>query len=117
MDDLEFRTAQHLRRLKAMGIPTTDHGLACITRDAGPWQRPEHDPGTLRQTCPCCGRDEYRGSFCTGCFIPTGANDWYQREVPASLAAHIFGRGGQNGPSCVGSPDSGKTTQRINRES
>ena len=72
---LAGRVDRYLRRLTAFEVATRGHGANCITRETGGWARPAHDPGNLRQTCPCCGRDEYRGSFCTGCGIPTGAND------------------------------------------
>jgi hypothetical protein len=105
---LADRTQRHLRRLTDLGIETKRHGAACITRATGGWARPAHDPGTLRQTCPCCGRDEYRGAFCSNCGIPTGAADWHrpkrseeQQAVTAAsplMRQKAAGRG-ENGPS------------------
>ena len=107
----EDRTARHLRRLAAMGISTRGHGEHCITRETGPWERPADDPGTLQQTCPCCGRVEYRGSFCSGCGIPTGAKDWHRPRLTAKQSAALakgsfrFVRPRRNGPSRVDEPE------------
>lgn len=104
---LTARTERHLRRLAELEISTRGHGAACITRETGGWAAPSKDPGNLRQTCPCCGRDEYRGSFCSGCGIPVGALDWHRPLMTAAQAA-VLARGQfrfvhprENGPSCV----------------
>lgn len=86
---LADRTARHLRHLGDLGVSTRGHGSHCITRETGGWAPPAHDPGNLRQTCPCCGRDEYRGSFCSGCGIPTGAGDWHRPLMTARQAAAL----------------------------
>lgn len=103
---LADRTERHLRRLGELEVSTRGHGAACITRATGGWA-PAKDPGNLRQTCPCCGRDEYRGSFCSGCGIPTGTSDWHRPLMTAAQAAALargqsrFVRPRENGPSCV----------------
>lgn len=91
---LADRTDRHLRRLVELDISLRGHGSHCITRETGGWAAPAHDPGNLRQTCRCCGRDEYRGSFCSGCGIPTGAADWHRPLMTAAQAA-VLARGAQ----------------------
>lgn len=108
---LQERVSRHLGRLERMGLSIKGHDSRCITRETGGWEAPTKDPGTLRQTCPCCGRDEYRGSFCSGCGIPTGAVDWHRPvQTEAQLAAWAETRerlaaSGENGPSRHESPE------------
>jgi hypothetical protein len=107
---LADRTARHLRRLAEIGLDTKRHGRWCITRATGGWAVLEHNRDT-RQVCPCCRREEYRGSYCSGCGIPTGAGDWHSTPMsPERLAALASGRQrsfhpGGNGPSCVDKPE------------
>ncbi len=34
--------------------------------------------GKLEQSCPDCGRWEAAGSYCSKCYRPMGAVDWYR---------------------------------------
>jgi hypothetical protein len=112
---LADRAQRHLRRLAELGIDAKRHGPWCITRATGGWAVTERNSNT-RQVCPCCRREEYRGSYCSGCGIPTGAGDWHpQPMTPARLAALAKGRQrrvhpGGNGPSC---PDRPETAYRA----
>jgi hypothetical protein len=100
------RAERHIRKLERLGLPTKDHGPACISRPTGGWAAPtdEHQNHTLRQTCPCCARSEFRGSYCSGCGTPTGASDWHapaqseaQREAWRATRQNLAGHG-KDGP-------------------
>ena len=43
--------------------------------------------GRLEQACPACGRWEAAGSYCSGCYRPMTAADWYPNGQPERRAA------------------------------
>jgi hypothetical protein len=95
------RAERHIHKLERLGLPTKGHGSGCITRTTGGWAAPDEHPNHTRQSCPCCGRSEHRGSYCSGCGIPTGAADWHpasRSEAQQAVTRQKLAACGENGP-------------------
>jgi hypothetical protein len=73
---LEAQAARHVGWLHRLGRPTAGHGIACLTR-LPDWPYPDAPATNQFMTCPCCGREEQRGDFCTQCRARTGPPDWH----------------------------------------
>jgi hypothetical protein len=92
---------RHLWRLAEMGVAIRGHGEKCITRETGGWLPADDSP--THQTCPCCKRQEWHGSFCSGCGVPTGAADWRSRLSDAQRN-HLAGLNARSGGARATAP-------------